>query len=131
MEPAKDRLPEAMAEILESIWTREEAGRTSSDGVGNLAGANHDLLQELRRQGYVAIESGGRVKLLPAGRKLAEMIIRRHRLAERLICDVLGFHVEDSEDAACEFEHLLAEEITSSICTMPARVPGTIATGHL
>jgi DtxR family Mn-dependent transcriptional regulator len=119
MQPAQEKLPEAMAEILEAIWAQEEAGNASFDAFGSgRAGVNDELLQELRRNDLIAVESGGRVKLLPPGRKLAEMIIRRHRLAERLICDVLGSHVDESEDAACEFEHLLAEGITSSICTL-------------
>jgi DtxR family Mn-dependent transcriptional regulator len=119
MQPVKDKLPEALAEVLETIWTLEEAGHNSTSGqASRLPEVNDPLLQELRGQDYITIEAGGRVKLRPAGRKLAEMIIRRHRLAERLICDVLGSDVDDSEDAACEFEHLLAEGITSSICTL-------------
>ena len=120
MQPVEQKLPEAMAEILEAVWTQEEAGNASLDESGSRGRAEvkDDLLQELRRQDLITLEGGDRVKLLPAGRRLAEKIIRRHRLAERLICDVLGAHVDDSEDAACEFEHLLAEGITSSICTL-------------
>jgi DtxR family Mn-dependent transcriptional regulator len=66
----------------------------------------------------VTLETAGRALLTREGRKAAEAIIRRHRLAERLICDVLGAHVDESEDAACEFEHILAEGIANSICTL-------------
>ena len=56
----------------------------------------------------------------PKGRELAEKIIRRHRLAERLASGhALGAPVDESEVAACEYEHLLAEGITNSICTPP------------
>jgi DtxR family Mn-dependent transcriptional regulator len=76
------------------------------------------LIDTLNREGLMIVEKNGHVRLLPKGQKMAEQIIRRHRLAERLICDVLGSHVEESEAAACEYEHLLAEGITNSICTL-------------
>jgi putative ABC transport system ATP-binding protein len=52
------------------------------------------------------------------GRKRAEDIIRRHRLAERLF--VHTFHVHDEQEVAeqaCRFEHILSPEATDSICT--------------
>ncbi len=120
MVSVKDKLPEAMAEVLEAIWTLEEGEGASLGNLASSAGidVSNDLVMELRRENLITVGNDDRVKLLPAGRERAGQIIRRHRLAERLICDVLGSHVDDSEDAACEFEHLLAEEITSSICTL-------------
>ena len=115
----KATLTEDKAEILEAIWTLEEKGGASLDGLASEAPTpvTEELLRALGDENLVALNSAGEVKLLPAGRALAEQIIRRHRLAERLICDILGAHVDDSEDAACEFEHVLAEGITNSICT--------------
>ncbi|HEY6252301.1 MAG TPA: iron dependent repressor, metal binding and dimerization domain protein [Candidatus Angelobacter sp.] len=52
------------------------------------------------------------------GRKRAEDIIRRHRLAERLF--VHTFHVQDEHEVAeqaCRFEHILSPEATDSICS--------------
>ncbi|HLJ85310.1 MAG TPA: iron dependent repressor, metal binding and dimerization domain protein [Candidatus Angelobacter sp.] len=52
------------------------------------------------------------------GRKRAEDVIRRHRLAERLF--VQTFRVQDEheiERQACRFEHILSPEVTDSICT--------------
>jgi len=52
------------------------------------------------------------------GRKRAEDIIRRHRLAERLF--VYTFHVQDEHEIAeqaCRFEHILSPEATDSICS--------------
>jgi DtxR family Mn-dependent transcriptional regulator len=116
----KTTLTEETAEVLEALWTLEEKGKASIDSLsGEAATAVTDkLLQTLRDENLIAVDGPNEVKLLPGGRTLAEQIIRRHRLAERLICDVLGSHVDDSEDAACEFEHVLAEGITNSICTL-------------
>src|SRR5215469_10795593 len=52
------------------------------------------------------------------GRKRAEDIIRRHRLAERLFMQT--FHVQDEHEVAeqaCKFEHILSPEATDSICS--------------
>jgi len=115
-----NKLPKEMAEVLETVWTLEESRDALVEDVSRDADTHVDdaLLQALGREQLIAISGTNQVKLLPEGRKLAEQIIRRHRLAERLICDVLGSQVEDSEAAACEFEHVLAEGVTNSICTL-------------
>ncbi len=120
LEPGSRKLREDMAEVLESLWTMEEQAPSSSSRAlrPGEPGATPHVLESLRRENLIALDSGGRATLLPEGRKLAEGIIRRHRLAERLICDVLGSSVDESEDAACEFEHVLAEGIANSICTL-------------
>jgi len=114
------KLPESLGEILETLWTLEEEGHdTICQGPGHEgAEASPEQLEELERRDMLTVESARRVLLTREGRKVAAGIIRRHRLAERLICDVLGVHVADSEDAACEFEHILADGIANSICTM-------------
>jgi DtxR family transcriptional regulator, Mn-dependent transcriptional regulator len=115
----ENRTSEEITEVLETVWTLEEqkAG-TVDEVIRNVAIKIPDgLLLTLSNDGLITMEDG-RVRLLPKGRQLAEPIIRRHRLAERLICDVLGSKVEDIEAAACEYEHLLAEGITNSICTL-------------
>jgi DtxR family Mn-dependent transcriptional regulator len=116
----ENRTTEEIAEILEAVWTLQEQEVSTLDNVIHNAATtvSDGLIDKLTREGFITVDDAKCVKLLPEGRKLAEPIIRRHRLAERLICDVLGSHVEDSEAAACEYEHVLAEGITNSICTL-------------
>jgi DtxR family Mn-dependent transcriptional regulator len=112
---------EEIAEVLEAVWTLQEQGSATLDKVADSANTkvSNELLNQLEVEGFLSMDrSSGRIRLLPEGRQTAERIIRRHRLAERLLCDVLGYHVEDSEAAACEYEHVLAEGITDSICTL-------------
>ncbi len=45
-------------------------------------------------------------------------LIRRHRLAERLLVDILDTNKEKIEAPACQFEHLVSEEVTDAICTL-------------
>lgn len=114
------KISEEIVEVLEAVWTLQEQSEATIENVIRNAGlaASEKLLNTLSRDGLLSIDEAGRVRLLPKGLEMAEPIIRRHRLAERLICDVLGSHVEESEAAACEYEHLLAEGITNSICTL-------------
>lgn len=116
----ENKISEEIAEVLEAVWTLQEGEEATIEKVIREANTkvSDALIATLRSEGLIAVDESRHVRLLPKGREIAEQIIRRHRLAERLICDALGSHVEDSEAAACEFEHVLAEGITNSICTL-------------
>jgi len=116
----KYKISEEITEVLEVLWTLEEQGGATGEQVVAEAhtDVSEELIQKLVDAEMAVQESGGRIKLLEKGRKTAEPIIRRHRLAERLLFDVLGMNVEDIEAAACEYEHMIAEGITNSICTL-------------
>ena len=118
-------------EALEAVWTSTEAGdptvgRVRRDAVG---GATPELLQTMQSLDLIAIEGdgdGARVRMTDRGREIGRRVIRGHRLAERLVCDVLGVPLEVAEAAACEFEHTLSHDLTDSICTLlghPSRCP--------
>jgi DtxR family Mn-dependent transcriptional regulator len=110
------------AEILEAIWTFEERGPCS---VENLKMRAHhsdyliddEMLSELERSGHITI-SNNETSLTEKGKNEARPIIRRHRLAERLLTDVLGMTPEETEESACEYEHVLAPGLTEAICTL-------------
>ncbi|MCS6804964.1 MAG: metal-dependent transcriptional regulator [Acidobacteriota bacterium] len=108
------------AEILEAVWTLQEQGDASLADVRRMAHTEvtDHLLRQVEQEGLIAVDPAGRVSLTAKGEALAASIIRRHRLAERLMYDVLNADVEETEDAACEFEHLIAEGITNAICTL-------------
>jgi DtxR family Mn-dependent transcriptional regulator len=76
-----------------------------------------DTLKALAATGLITLTEE-RIGLTEEGFRRAEQIIRRHRLAERLLADVLHMSPAEVERGACEFEHLVAEEITESICTL-------------
>lgn len=59
-----------------------------------------------------------KVKLTPRGWEESKNVIRRHRLAEKLLHDVLGLTGEDMETAACNFEHIMEGRMEESICTL-------------
>ncbi len=66
----------------------------------------------------LAVIEGNTVRLTPAGEEQALLVVRRHRLAERLLTDVLDFQLGEDDDIACELEHIVSPELTRSICTL-------------
>ncbi len=107
-------------EILESVWEAKEQGWEAGAEavVTNAHGGASPADLERAVEGGLLERSGAVVCFTDRGEAEARVIVRRHRLAERLLCDVL--QVEDNvvESSACEFEHFLAPEVTDSICTL-------------
>ncbi|OHD18967.1 MAG: hypothetical protein A2Y38_18655 [Spirochaetes bacterium GWB1_59_5] len=113
-------------EILEELWraTREE-GREGL-ALAALDGFVRDgTLAELEEPGLVR-RQGPLLLLAEAGEAEARGTVRRHRLAERLLADVLDVPLTQLEDPACRFEHLLARGIEERVCALlghPQRCP--------
>jgi DtxR family Mn-dependent transcriptional regulator len=103
-------------EYLEVLWHMKE------DNDASLARFREELREEFRPEllgqlgeaGIVEVE-GGRIQLTASGREHTRKLIRSHRLAERLVHDVLGV---EYEKGACEFEHILNPDLVDSICTL-------------
>lgn len=110
-------------EVLETIWRFEERGSCSVEEVkkehedASGYSVNDELLSELEKNGLVTI-SGRAVSLTADGKAHALPVIRRHRIAERLLVDVLGMPFDAIEESACEYEHTLAPGLTEAICTL-------------
>ncbi len=106
-------------EVLEAVWTAEEAGNPAYEEVAHRChiSIDEEMIRELESQGHLERREGTLV-LTEQGRTRAAAVIRRHRLAERLLTDVLNMNVEQAEASACEYEHALVPEVTESICTL-------------
>ncbi len=105
-------------EILEKIWIEvEERGNetVTPDQIG--ISPDDGAIKELIDKEMLALRDD-RLTLTPRGHEEARNAIRRHRLAERLLYDVLETGSQILEDRACKFEHLLYEGIDESICTL-------------
>ncbi len=111
-------LSEKAEEILEALWiATEEAGDNAAHLSALNVACDDEALQELTRIAYVEIK-GERVYLRQEGRADARMAIRRHRLAERLMMDILDLKGSSGDERACEFEHLLRLGVDTKLCTL-------------
>jgi DtxR family transcriptional regulator, Mn-dependent transcriptional regulator len=109
----------SIEEALEGIWSAREQGRERLAAVQEVTKVvlSPELVAELTSHGLVRAEDD-RLLFTPAGEEAASRVMRRHRLAERLLHDILRMSVEATEESACEFEHMLADQVTESICTL-------------
>lgn len=110
-------------EVLEAIWATGETSEATVALVREAAvgGATDEVLSTMQSRGLISVSGTGDSALIALsedGRSIARRIIRGHRLAERLVTDVLGASIEAAEGAACEFEHTVSPELTDSICTL-------------
>ena len=65
-------------------------------------------------------------KLTEAGKQAGQSVVRRHRLAERLLRDVLAVGPADIEADACRFEHVLQDGVDDKVCILlghPTKCP--------
>ncbi len=107
-------------EVLEFMWvTGEEQETTNIESLYNKFGKETVgvVLNAMVEKNLLTIHDSI-IHLTETGRKKATPIIRRHRLAERLLNDVLGVSDEVFERGACQFEHFINEDITASICML-------------
>lgn len=112
------KLSEKAEEILEALWVAvEEEGQAFLDPAAMGFPADDPAYKELTGQALIEIRQG-MVHFRPEGREEGKTTIRRHRLAERLLMDVLNIRGDEGEYKACQFEHLLNEGADVKVCTM-------------
>jgi len=111
------KLSEKAEEILEAVWIAEENGQGFAEMEKIGIAADDPAFKELAKFAFIEIKEG-RVYFRPEGRAEGESTVRRHRLAERLIMDVLNIRGEIGDSKACQFEHLLNEGVDAKVCTM-------------
>ena len=112
------KLSEKAEEVLEALWVAvEEEGQAFLDPDAMGFPADDPAYKELTGQTLIEIRKG-MVYFRPEGREEGKITIRRHRLAERLLMDVLNIRGDEGEYKACQFEHLLNEGADVKVCTM-------------
>jgi DtxR family Mn-dependent transcriptional regulator len=108
-------LTDAAEEILASLWPEPEA--RGSACAFDPHGSERAALEELQAQGLVEA-NGDALSLTAPGLTAAAGTVRRERLAERLLADVLNVSDALATETACKFEHLLRRGIDDEICTL-------------
>ena len=86
-------------------------GSRLAERLGVSASAVTQAFQRMERQGLAVIDQESGIQLTPEGRGIAESIIRRHYLIERLLVDTLGFDWADADDEAEHMEHTLSPKL--------------------
>ena len=105
-------------EHIERLYYMKEAGKTSINELKIAMCGSFDaaVIDELLSEDIVRLtDEGNKITFTKKGVDYSQQIIRAHRIAERLIYDVLD---GEFESGACEFEHIVAPELVDSICIL-------------
>ncbi|GCE12251.1 metal-dependent transcriptional regulator [Tengunoibacter tsumagoiensis] len=74
-----------------------------------------EMLKRLVRDGYIAMNQKRQVALTEAGYQAAEAVLRRHRLTERFLVDMLGMQWHEVHEEACRLEHFISGAVEARV----------------
>jgi DtxR family Mn-dependent transcriptional regulator len=124
-------LHDATEHYLETILALEEEGTVPMrarivERLGLSAPAVSETIERLSDQGFVELHGDRSLHLTDQGRRLATTVVRRHRLAERLLADVIGLEWEKVHREADRWEHAISSEVEEKLVALlgdPATCP--------
>jgi len=129
--PAFEEYCEAMFELGEDDVVVKQARIAERLGVSRPAVS--EMVRKMEAEGLV-VASSGSVRLSAAGRRLAERVVRRHRLAERFLTDILGISSPAAHHEAGKWEHVISDQVEAALvkllgepttCPHGNPIPGT------
>lgn len=105
---------------LRTIYELEEEGVTPlrariAERLGQSGPTVSQTVARMERDGLVTVEGDRHLELTGEGRAMAVRVMRKHRLAERLLVDVIGLDWEDVHAEACRWEHVMSEAVERRI----------------
>ena len=110
-----------LAEQLKRLPEREELG-TTLPSIGG-------MIRRLVREQLVEMLPDKDVSLTSGGREIAEKLVRRQRLAKRMVVDLLGLEPHKAHEEAHRLEHAISDELATKIATRLDN-PTTCPFGH-
>jgi DtxR family transcriptional regulator, Mn-dependent transcriptional regulator len=122
----------ASKEYLESIFELEEEGqRILQARIGERLGLTPATVSEgikrLATEGLTTVGQGREIALTDRGRAVAETLVRRHRLAERMLVDILGIPWHLCHEQAEDWEKVMTSEVEEAIL---AKIEGDATCPH-
>ena len=125
---------ESTEEYLEAVYRleREGPGVTTSalaSELGVAPASVSGMLKKLATDGYIDHRARGEAKLTRKGLEVAVRVLRRHRLAECLLTDILGMPWEDVHVEACRLEHAISARVEERLIAVLGN-PQTCPHGH-
>ncbi|TQM10771.1 metal-dependent transcriptional regulator [Pseudonocardia kunmingensis] len=101
---------------LRTIYELEEEGVVPlrariAERLGQSGPTVSQTVARMERDGLVVVAGDRHLELTPTGRSRAVSVMRKHRLAERLLIDVIGLEWEFVHAEACRWEHVMSEAV--------------------
>lgn len=112
---------------LKAIYELEEEGEPPLrarlvERLGQSKPTVSETVARLERDGLLSIVGSRAIQLSPAGREHATRVMRKHRLAERLLLDVLQVPWEDVHEEACRWEHVISDGVEERMADLLGEV---------
>lgn len=109
----------AFEEYCEAIWELKEDDvdviqARVAERLHVSRPAVSEMIKRMQADGFVSLD-GTAINLTADGLRLAEQVVRRHRLAERLLTDILGLSWADAHVEAGKWEHVISEPVEKAI----------------
>lgn len=101
---------------LRTILELEEEGIVPlrariSERLGHSGPTVSQTVGRMERDGLVVVTGDRHLEFTPEGREKAVHVMRKHRIAERLLADVIGLEWEYVHEEACRWEHVMSEQV--------------------
>ncbi len=112
LELEEEGVPPLRARIAERL---RQSGPTVSQTVARM-----------ERDGLLTVEGDRQLTLTPLGRSTAVSVMRKHRLAELLLVNVIGMPYEEAHEEACRWEHVMSDAVEKRVYELlnrPTRSP--------
>jgi DtxR family transcriptional regulator, iron-dependent repressor len=109
--PAFEEYCETIYELVEDDVDVIQARIAERMGISRPAVS--EMIKRLELEGLVDID--GKIRLTAEGRTLAEQVVRRHRLAERFLTDILQLSWAEAHHEAGKWEHVMSEAVEQAI----------------
>jgi DtxR family Mn-dependent transcriptional regulator len=75
-------------------------------------------IARMERDGLVHVGEDRALQLTDEGRSAAVHVMRKHRIAERLLADIIGLEWEAVHEEACRWEHVMSDQVEAKILTL-------------
>ncbi len=108
---------------LRTIFELEEEGVVPlrariAERLGQSGPTVSQTVARMERDGLLTVAGDRHLELTAAGRSRATSVMRKHRLAERLLVDVIGLEWEQVHTEACRWEHVMSEAVERKLVAL-------------
>ncbi len=108
---------------LRTIFELEEEGIVPlrariAERLGHSGPTVSQTVARMQRDGLLTLAGDRHLELSAEGRQIATRVMRKHRLAERLLLDVVGLEWEYVHEEACRWEHVMSERVERKILAL-------------
>lgn len=131
-------ITQAVEEYLEAIYKMSLEGQVIAARLAERMSVSPptvaDMLRRLTENGLVTVSKSEGIRLTKQGQEMAETLVRRHRLWERFLTDVLGLDWDAVHEEACKLEHAMSPQVEEKLaeilghpdtCPHGFPIPGT------